>query len=680
MQITASGIGSGLDIESLVSQLVQAERQATDLALANQEFQLQSELSAYGSLQSALSTLQSSLTGAKQLTTYEERSVSVSSTDVLSVTASNSAPLGSFVIKPTALAESHSLASTAFTDTTDVVGEGTLTIRTGTTDYNAGTDTYNAFTANENGATVDVVIDSSNNTLAGVRDAINAADAGVTASIVNDGSGYRLLFTSTQTGLENSLEISASDNDGNDTDAAGLSRFTFNASAHHLEQTVAAADANVTINGLAVASASNKLADAVEGLSIELRQTSTEGVTITVDRDTAGVRAGIDVLVGGYRAFTTIAGQLSNFDAATQQGSILLGDATLRSATTRVREVLNERIEGLSGPFSTLSELGITTSADGSLTIDDAALNDAIENNLSDLASLFAPTAAINVDDVTFSGAATDTLEGTYDLAVTQAATRGVYEGAAVMPDFGGGGSVVIDDSNDNLVVTVNGVDAAIAITQGTYTDGDLLAQEIQSRLAGVAALKDADIDVVVSYSDVSDTLSIQSQTWGSDSTVSISGVDSGVAATLGFSEGDGTAGLNVAGTLSGVAFTGNGRVATGGSGNGAEGLVLEINGTATGPLGSVAFSRGIADRLDAVITELLSSDGIVKARTDGIETSIDDIADDRAALELRMESYEARLQSQFGALDLLVAQLQSTGAFLEQALGNLPSIQRDSS
>ena len=216
--ITATGIGSGLDIEGLVTQLVAAERQPVDNRLNLRQATLQAELSAFGTLKGAVSGLQSSINDVRQLSTFQSRQASSSDTDAVTISATRSAATGSFSVGVTQLAEAHSLASVGFTSVDDVVGEGQLTFRFGTTDYEPGTDTYNSFSLNPESATLSISIDSTNNTLTGLRDAINEADAGVSATIVNDGTGYRLLINSSSTGAVNSLEISAADNDGSDLD------------------------------------------------------------------------------------------------------------------------------------------------------------------------------------------------------------------------------------------------------------------------------------------------------------------------------------------------------------------------------------------------------------------------------------------------------------------------------
>ncbi|MCB1692370.1 MAG: flagellar filament capping protein FliD [Pseudomonadales bacterium] len=675
MPITSTGIASGIDVEGLVSQLVSAERTPAENRLNQRQQVVSAQLSAYGTLKSALSTFQASLTDVKKLSTFQKRTVDVSDSDSLAVTASKDAVPGSFSVSVSKLATAHSLASMSFASTDTVVGEGTLAIRFGTTDYDAQTETYNGFTVNPDRATASILIDSSNNTLAGVRDAINAADAGVSATIVNDGSGYRLLVSSTSTGAENGIEISAVDQDGNNTDQSGLSRLAFNASANYMTQTAAAEDAQVTINGLAVSSATNSLDGAIDGLSIDLKAVTTSPVTVNVKKNAAAIKTAIQGLANGYRAFNAVANQLSKFDQTTQQGNILLGDATLRSITSRVRQVLNSPVDNISSAFATLSEIGITTDATGSLNIDDTKLSKIVDEHFDEIAGLFAPTGNIADNTVNFVGSTSKTIVGEYGVAISQLATQGSYTGSGVLPNFGSGGTVTIDASNDNLTFEVDGIaGSAISLTQGTYSSGAELAKELESRINDVPEFKTAGITVTVNYDDIANTLTVTSDPYGSSSSVNIIGIDGTTTATLGIAVGDGVAGVDVAGTIGGVAGVGKGQVLSGAEGTDAQGMTLTIEGGGLGDRGTLSFTRGIGDQLDSLINSLLAEDGILGARQSGLNASLDRIDKDREDLDVRMSAIEARYRSQFTALDLMVSQLQSTSSYLTSALASIPT------
>jgi len=375
--ISSLGVGSGLDLTSLVQGLLEAERAPVEQRLARREIELQAELSAYGNLSSALSSLQSAISPMKTITTG--RTASSSAPDVLGVTVSDTADVASYSVTVDRLASAHALASAAFASRTDTVGTGTLTFTFGTTTYDPATDTYSGFVANPDKTPASIVIDSSNNTLEGIRDAVNAADIGVTASIVNDGSGYRLLFTSDETGAANSLEVSISgDGDGNDTDNAGLSRLAFNSAATNLEQTIAAQDAQITLNGLTITSPTDTISTAVDGLTFNLKQVSSTPVQVEVTLDKASVRS---------------------VNPETGEAGPLLGDSLVRGLQAQLRGQLVSSPSVDNTYIRSFVDLGIKTTDSGDIEIDgsklDAALNDHFDEVVRFLNAAGAPLESI---------------------------------------------------------------------------------------------------------------------------------------------------------------------------------------------------------------------------------------------------------------------------------------------
>lgn len=673
--VVTTGIGSGLDIEGLVTQLVAAERAPVENRLLRRESTLTSELSAFGTLKGALADFQNSVTGLGSLSSFTQRTASSSNSAALGASATPSAAPGSYSVAVDQLAQAQSLASGSFASLTDEVGEGTLTLRFGTTDYTAadpGPGTYNGFTQNPERSSASITIDSSNNTLQGVRDAINAADAGVTAAIVNDGGGFRLLLSSSQTGAANSVEISVADGDGIDTDNAGLSRLAFNAGASNLSQTAAATDALFSINGLSLSSASNTVTEAVDGLTLSLKETAAAPVTVTVGENRDAVREGITDFVEGYNTFVRTAGNLTRFDPESGNAGPLQGDFSARSVISQVRSAVTSPAEGATGAFSSLAELGITTTGDGTLRIDSTRLDAALQNDFESVAGVFARAGSATDSNIAFlgSGAATDV--GELPVNISQLASRGFVEGSPITPP-GAGTPLLIDGDNSSLQLTVDGVaTGSISLTQGSYNSAAALAAEIQSRINGDGNLSAAGISVEVSFT-AGNALQIRSARFGSESGVDITAVGTSSAATLGLDVGTGTAGTDVAGTIAGIAATGNGQLLTGAAGTAIDGLRLSVTGGTLGERGSVLLSRGVADRLGGLLNGFLSSSGLLDTRTDGLQGRVDGLGDDREALDRRMEALESRYRAQFNALDTLLSQLQNTGEFLTEQLAGIP-------
>ncbi len=672
--LTATGLGSGLDVNSLVSQLVSSERAVSDLQLNRQQAKLSSKFSALGTLKSSLGGFKSSLSGLNTLSSFNLKTATSSDNSIFTATASTNAIPGNYSIAVSQLATSHSLASIGFADSDEtVIGSGTITIRRGTTDYVEGTDTYNSFSLNAQSAAANIVIDSSNNTLEGIMDAINDADIGIGASIINDGSGFRLLLSSQTTGAENSLEIAVSDNDSNDTDVSGLSRLAFNAAATNLEQTNSATDASFTINGLAISSASNEVSTAIPGVKLNLKQTSASAVKLSVEANTSSVLSGVNSFIAGYNSYIGTANALSSYDQENDVAAALLGDFTLRSIESQVANVVRSSVSGLSGAFTNLSELGITTTAQGTLTLDSEQFLAALADNSQQVSQMFAAIAVAEDEEIQFGSSTAETAVGTYAVEVTSAASSGNMSGASVLPDFGMGGSVVIDATNNNLTFEIDGVTTSeITLSSATYTSGEDLASELQVQLNGTQELIDANRTVSVTYESGSNSLSIVSNSLGSISSVEIVAVDANTAASLGLSIAAGVPGTDIVGSINGESATGAGNVLVGDSGTAADGLSLIIAGSTIGSRGNVTFTRGIANQLNSLVGNILVTEGALESRLDTLQDRLDDVARRRADLELRWEEVEARYSRQFNALDSLLAGLENTSNYLEQQFDNL--------
>jgi len=666
--VTSTGLGSGLDITGLVTKLVDAERQPMKIQLDRKEADLQAKLSSYGTFKSALADFRSSLDGLRQDTGFAALKATSSDESVLTASVAANADPGDYRLEVKQLAQAHSLASGSFTDSSEVVGTGTLTIRFGTTDFDSSTQTYNGFTQNSSQGTLALNLDSSNNTLSGVRDAINQADAGVNASIVYDGSGYRLVLASTETGAANSMQIEVSDGDGNDADAAGLSRLAFNASATNMSQTLAAQDAIVSVNGLDVTSTSNSLDKVLKGVSLDLHKASPgQSVQLNVAADSTGIVDSVGKFVKSHNALVGTVHELTSYDTEKQKASVLTGDASIRTGMLQIRRVMSDVVSGLEqSSVRTLVDLGIKTQADGSLAFDQSKLESALKSDPQGVAAVFSVTGNPSDSRVKYIDSAASTKSGDYPVVISQAPTKGVLDGGAVT-------SLTVDANNDTFRIKVDGVlSGQVQLTQKTYGSKEELATEIQARINGDSSLRASGAKVAVNYDSSNNRFVIESQTYGANSKVEITGVDTGTAASLGLDVAVGTAGQDVAGTIGGQAAQGEGQYLTARDGD-ASGLKLFIEGDASGTLGSVGFSRGMMERLDAILGGLLDSHGAVTARTEGLQESIDKLGEERSKLEQRMADFQQRLLDRFNAMDLLLGRLQTTGAYLGQQLGNLP-------
>ena len=657
MPITATGIGSGLDVESLVSQLVLADIQPADNRLNRSEANYQAQLTSYGSVKSALSAFQTSVSSASSAAQYIGKQASTTLFDTITASAEPSAASGDYAIEVAALAGAQSLASGSFTATTSVVGTGTLSISLGTVTYDSVANSVTGFAAKANASSVSVTIDSTNNTLAGVRDAINAASADVVASIVNDGSGYRLVIQSANSGAENAVTISVTDTgDSNSTDNAGLSQLAFDQSAANVTQTNAGSDAALTINGLSVASPTNTVSSAVEGVTFALKKTTAAPVTISVSKDTAKAKAAVEGLVNGFNTLNAELNSLTTYNTATSSGSILTGDATLRSLARTIQTSMNAAVANSGGLYSTLAELGITTKAvDGSLAVDSTRLDAILAKDPSDVAKVLASFGTPTNANVQYVSSTTATEVGTYAVASTTSTTSGVLTaGSAIsVTSYNGGG---------NSAVFSVSVDGATAV-QVTLSNNDSTTAEVLDRINTALA------SAGVTASLTNDILTFTSDSTGTGSTVEITAADANAIAGLGIAVGAGTAGTSTTNyTINGEAATTSDGVITGAVGTAVEGLSLKILGNATGDLGSVGFTLGVASPLNNLITQLLADDGLIDAKLDGLNARVLDITSQRETLTLRADALERRYRNQFNGLETLISQLNTTQSFLTTA------------
>lgn len=663
--ISSAGIGSNLDVNGIVSQLMAIEKQPLT-RLAQKEASAQARLSAYGLIKGALSSFQTSMAGLASNSKYTSISASTSDATVGSASASSVATPGTYSLEVTKIAKEQKLRSDVLSTTSvnETLGTGTLTIQLGT--YSGG-----VFTANADKAAATITIDSSNQSLAGVRDAINAANAGVRANIVNDGSGFRLSLTSTSTGTANSLKVTvADDGDGNSTNASGLSRIAFDPAAaagsgKNLTESQAAQDAQLTVDGIAVTKSSNTLTDVIQGVTLNLLKETTVGtpLTVTVSRSNSAVTTAAQDFVKAYNELAKTIGDLTKYTPKTEtsaaQAGVLQGEATPRSIMYQLRNALGQSVATLDGKRITLSDLGIAFQKDGTLALDSSKLNKQVEANPDIIAGFFASAGRATDSGIRFISAGSSTAVGGYSVSLTQMASRGtlVASGAA---------NTVITDTNKTLNVMIDGASATVTLGTGTYTAASLAA-EVQSRINGTSAFKQSGLGVTVS-ADVSGVLTLTSNSYGSTSKLAVSGA--GASDLLGGS-GSATDGVDIAGTIGGLTATGSGQTLTA-----ENGIKLSVLSGSTGARGDVYYTRGFASLMDTLASALADSKtGAVSGATGGIDAQLKDIAKQREAMNRRLEQTELRLRAQFTALDTLMGKMSSTSSYLSQQLTALSSL-----
>lgn len=387
MSISSAGIGSGLDVNSIVTQLMSIEK-APLQKMQSEASVIQSKVSAYGKIQSYTAALRDAAMALTKADTWGSTTTTSSDSSVVSATTDSTATAASYSLTVQQLARAQTVASTAWPASVSTVGSGHLRIELGSW-TNSGPP---LFTPRSGSATADITV-SATDTLADVRDKINAAKSGVMASIVNDVSGARLVMTSSQTGAENAFRITTVDDDGNDGDAAGLSALAYDPSASigSMQLRQPADNAMATINGLSVEAAGNTLSGVVEGVTLQLSKVSTTPVTLAVNSNGTSIRSAVTAFTDAYNTLNKYLADQTRYDSTTKAAGTLQGDSSTNALRYAMRRVIGDT-STLSGAYQRLAQIGIDPQSDGSLKVDGSKLDNALAGHLSDVKALFATT------------------------------------------------------------------------------------------------------------------------------------------------------------------------------------------------------------------------------------------------------------------------------------------------
>jgi len=664
--ISSTGIGSGIDVGALVSSLVSAEGASKAARLDSREAQYTAKLSSLSTLKGAVSDFQSSYSSLKSVSTFNALTASSSDTSIFTVSASKGAEASSYGIDVTNLAVAQKLqTSSGYADSnTTSIGTGTLTF---------------SF-ASDPATTTDVTI--TDGTLQDIRNSINDADLGVSANIVYDGTDYELVLTS-ETGLDNKITITQTSTTGN------LSAFEYNSgtATGNLTETVAAEDAILTVDGVGITSASNTITTAIENVTLTLTGEGA-GETLSISQNTSAVGTAVQSFVDGYNTLVSTLNEASSYVEGGNSG-VLIGDSTVRGIVSQLRSILNTTVgDSTTTTYDSFASIGILTKRDGTLEYDASELSTALSANATEVQALLAGggTASKN-SSVSVVSIPDDLAAGSYNFEVKPAMTAGSIVSTTTVaveptrydlsnPIFVRDFTVEVDGVATNTLsfdqtnyYNDNGFDTLLA--------GQAMAAKIQSEINTDANIVAAGKSVSVSYAEVGGNIqyTMTSDLLGANSALEIN-FSSHVNARTGLANNVGTPaegtdiGVDeiggVAATVSGTRWSGSGSF---------DGFEIDYTGSDTGIIDTITVEDGLMDRLDNLVSTILDSDGLIDAKTDGLNSSIADITDQRTALNERLASYEARLLKQFNAMDTLVAQLNSTSTFLTNQLSSLSSL-----
>jgi len=375
--ITFQGLGSGVQVGEIVDAIVNAEKVPFESRMNQQEAIINADISAVGSLKSALEKVQESIADLADSDKFQQRSTS-GDDDFVSLTSSKEASIGSYSVKVDALAASHKLLSTGI-DSEEAVGEGTLSIGSGTNSF-------------------DVVV-SDTATLSDIRDSINDNEDNdsVIATIITDDNGQHLVLSSKETGTANEIKIVVADVDTNNLDTAGLSRLAYDSDitsptyAVNMTEVDAAADAKITIDGtLVVTSSTNEFKNVIDGIDITAKKA--QGIDddlsqVKISEDNTSIKDMLDTFVTAYNELVDLN---SNYSKVGDGNSgILSGDSLLRGVMSKIRNEMSSSFDFGSDGESSLAQLGIETDRYGKLSLDTSKLNDAIEEGVDNVQGFF---------------------------------------------------------------------------------------------------------------------------------------------------------------------------------------------------------------------------------------------------------------------------------------------------
>lgn len=410
MAISSLGSGSGLDLNTLLTNLMQAE-QTPLLALQKKEASYQARISSLGSLQSVLSSLQSAANfmaagiGTTPSNKFSTPQATVADTTIAYATAETTAAASSYSLEISSLAKAQRLVTPAYgtgSGAATAIGTGDLKIEFGAlSTTTTANDTFTADDAADSTPTVNrtktITIDGTNNTLGGLRDAINASGADVTASIVVGTAGAQLVLTGKQTGLSSIMKLTMTP--AVPASTPPFTGFDYDPTtqvppvASTLSETAAggqaASNAAFTINGIAGSGTSNTVTGMIEGVTLNLTKQTTSATTLTVTKDnTTKLASALTSFVKAYNDATQTMSSLGAYDATTKKAGALQGNSTLRGAQTQVRNQIFDVTSGGSSPYQRLSDIGVNLGKDGKLTLDTSKLNTAIGADFTTVANL----------------------------------------------------------------------------------------------------------------------------------------------------------------------------------------------------------------------------------------------------------------------------------------------------
>ncbi|MBD3180318.1 MAG: flagellar filament capping protein FliD [Candidatus Latescibacteria bacterium] len=765
--MSVDGLASGLNTTELIDTMIEYEMRP----VYNEQNKIKANraiIDAFSVLKNNLLALKTDANGVYRRTSFLGYNVTSSDEDVLTASAGRTAGEGSYTFSVSRLAQKHQVSSAAFSDRDSTsIGTGTISIQVGS------------------GSAVEIEVDSGNNTLQGIADAINASDADLSAMVVDvsgDESSYKLLlsgndtgensriiidedltggtglqlgsvddvvngtwsgssqavsggnytgntdatfsFTVTGGGTVGSDEIELSYTDGGDisgvvtipSSAAPGTEFEFYGGASiSLEAgTVTEGDtfsvgvtsstvqaplnSQITLGNsegggtpIMVENSSNTISGLIEGVTLNLHKADpSSSITIDVGADTESMKEAVTKFTDRYNKLVEFFNKNFSYDSETrEEGGALFGSSYALSISESVRSKMTGMVFTSDNYYNNLPSIGITTDTDGKLTVNEATLQEVLEEDPGKVADIFSTSGNATDANIEFMLASADTRpshlvsDDGYEVNITVAASQADMEGSSITsPD--GISPLVVSSSNNTLKMKVNGnTGSEIRIAEGSYTSGAELAEAIENAVNSDSELDENYIEVrFVDEGGGNGHFLFNTEEYGSDATIEFMDVTSdSIYTDIGVSTGHYRRGTDVAGTINGEEATGNGQFLTGNNGNEyTDGLRLKVNLTREqlsaqgGGQGRVTVSTGIGSRVTDYINDITAEDGAIASRIEGLEAKEDSINEYIDSMKARIEKKKTRLTAQFLNLETAISEFQSQESAISGMLSQLNS------
>jgi flagellar hook-associated protein 2 len=651
------GLVSGLDTASIIEGLVALQDSQVE-RLTSKKTEIQVQQQAFSGVEARLLSLRSKMSQLNRSTSsvFEFRSSTSSDESLIVATPGNNAAEGSYNLRVTSRAKAHQIGSQGFDSTSTSITEGTISFQVG-----------------DRPAT-EITVDSTNNNVSGLVQAINEQSDDISAAIVHDQAtnSDRILLSSKHTGASN--EITVTNNLA--ATSGDIVRPDFTGVAIQ-EATNAAVQLGSGAGAITAEYETNKIEGLIENVTLDLVSVDEDkDVLITVSRDNTQATTSINDFVDEFNSLMSFIDQQTAYNPETQDASPLLGNRSVASLKNQLSAMVTETVAGTDSDLNRLSQIGIDIESNGQLSLDSGRLESVLSGDVEgvdpkDIPKLFGLGGSSSNANIEFvlGSTRTQSTSTPYQVDILQAAERGAITATNTLAS-----SVVIDGTNDSFQISIDGSESeSLTLTQGTYTQEEL-ASHLQSIINSSSELANRDVTVSVEGSK----LEITSESYGSNSKVEqLSGT---ALAALGFDGTETGVGKDVAGSfiVNGVveSAVGTGRLLIGDEDN-ENTADLQVNVTldpsqvTSGIEGELTVSRGATSRIDQFLSDFLDpttgSLGTINEgfdlRLDSLDSSIDQVNEISAG----KREY---LIEQFTALERVLSELQTTASFLTAQLG----------